>query len=146
MKKTIIDLFEEAVAKHADRTFLLEKRHGHFQSTSYAETRQQALEAGAGLAGLGVRAGDRVAILGEGSNRWIIAELGLLYAGAVSVPLSIKLEEDNDLLFRMHHADVRTIFVSKYQLPKIRRLRERLPELRHIIVMGHTPLEGGAGV
>ena len=143
MKKTIIDLFEEAVAKHADRTFLLEKRHGHFQSTSYAETRQQALEAGAGLAGLGIRAGDRVAILGEGSNRWIIAELGLLYAGAVSVPLSIKLEEDNDLLFRMHHADVRTIFVSKYQLPKIRRLREQLPELRHIIVMGHTPLEGG---
>ena len=66
-----------------------------------------------------------------------------LYAGAVSVPLSIKLEEDNDLLFRMHHADVRTIFVSKYQLPKIRRLREQLPELRHIIVMGHTPLEGG---
>ena len=143
MKKTIIDLFEEAAGTHADRTLLLEKRHGHYQSTSYAETRQQAIEVGAGLAGLGVKPGERVAILGEGSNRWIIAELGLLYAGAVSVPLSIKLEEDNDLLFRMHHADVRTIFVSKFQLPKIRRLRDRLSGLQRIVVMGHTPLEAG---
>lgn len=143
MKKTIIDLFEEAVSKHADRTLLLEKRHGHYQSTSYAETHRQAIEVGAGLASLGVKPGERVAILGEGSNRWIISELGLLYAGAVSVPLSIKLEQDNDLLFRLCHADATTIFVSKFQLPKIRRLRDRLPALQRIVVMGHIPLEAG---
>ena len=123
MKKTIIDLFEASVRKYGAKTFLLEKRHHKFEPTTYAETREQALEAGAGLAALGIRPGDKVAILAEGSNAWIISELGLFYAGAVSVPLSVKLEESNDLLFRMRHAEVKAVFVSKPQLPKIRRIR-----------------------
>ena len=59
---------------------------------------------------------------------------GLFYAGAISVPLSVKLEESNDLLFRLRHAEVKALFVSKQQLPKIRRIRAELPELELIIV------------
>lgn len=55
MKKTIIDLFESSVEKYGKKTFLLEKRHHAFQPTTYAETREQALEVGAGLASLGIR-------------------------------------------------------------------------------------------
>ena len=138
MKKTIIDLFEASVRKYGAKTFLLEKRHHKFEPTTYAETREQALEAGAGLAALGIRPGDKVAILAEGSNAWIISELGLFYAGAVSVPLSVKLEESNDLLFRMRHAEVKAVFVSKHQLPKIRRIRAGLPQLEQVIVLGHN--------
>ena len=143
MKKTIIDLFEDSVVKYGAKTFLLEKKHRAFEPTTYAETREQALETGAGLAAAGIRPGDKVAILSEGCNAWITSELGVFYAGAVSVPLSVKLEESNDLLFRMRHAEVRALFVSKYQLPKIRRIRAELPEVKHIIVIGHTPLEAG---
>lgn len=143
MKKTIIDLFEDSVAKYGAKTFLLEKRHRKFEPTTYAETREQAIEVGAGLASLGIRPQDKVAILAEGSNAWIISELGLFYAGAVSVPLSVKLEESNDLLFRLRHAEVRALFVSKYQLPKIRRIRQELPGVEHIVVFGHLPLEAG---
>ncbi len=143
MKKTIIDLFESSVAKYGDKTFLLEKRHHEFQPTTYAETKEQALEVGAGLASLGIRPKDKVAILGEGNNAWIISELGLFYAGAISVPLSVKLEESNDLLFRLRHAEVKALFVSKQQLPKIRRIREQIPQVEHIIVFGHIPLENG---
>ena len=92
---------------------------------------------------LGIRPGDKVAILAEGSNAWIISELGLFYAGAISVPLSVKLEESNDLLFRMRHAEVKAVFVSKHQLPKIRRIRAELPQLEQVIVLGHIPLESG---
>ena len=143
MKKTIIDLFESSVEKYGAKTFLLEKRHHKFEPTTYAETRELALETGAGLAAIGIRPKDKVAILSEGSNAWIISELGLFYAGAISVPLSVKLEESNDLLFRLRHAEVRAIFVSKYQLPKIRRIRAELPELEHVIVLGHIALEPG---
>ena len=136
MKRTIIDLFEESVAKYANKEFLLEKHNGKFEPTTYAETYNQALNIGAGLRTIGVAEGDRVSILAEGCNNWIISELGLLYAGAVSVPLSIKLEEANDLLFRLRHADVKVIFVSKYQLPKIRRIAGELSDLQHIIVWG----------
>ena len=143
MKKTIIDLFEDSVVKYGAKTFLLEKKHRAFEPTTYAETREQALETGAGLAAAGIRPGDKVAILSEGCNAWITSELGVFYAGAVSVPLSVKLEESNDLLFRMRHAEVRALFVSKYQLSKIRRIRAELPQVEHIIVIGHTPLEAG---
>ena len=47
MKKTIIDLFEDSVAKYGAKTFLLEKRHRKFEPTTYAETREQAIEVGA---------------------------------------------------------------------------------------------------
>jgi len=141
MKRTIIDLFEESVAKYGSKEFLLEKHNGKFEPTTYKESYDRAITIGAGLAAIGIERGDRVSILAEGCNNWIISELGLLYAGAVSVPLSIKLEEANDLVFRLRHADVRAIFVSSYQLPKVRRILAELPDLKHVIVWGDTALE-----
>lgn len=140
-KKTIIDLFEASVAEYGPKTFLLEKKTDKFEPTTYAETKDIALKTGAGLAALGIQPKQTVSILAEGCNDWITSELGLLYAGAISVPLSIKLEEANDLLFRLRHADVCAIFVSKNQLPKIRKIREQLPLLKHVIVFGNVELE-----
>ena len=140
MKKTIIDLFESSVERFGSKTFLLEKHDGAWLSTSYAQVREQALRIGAGLTARGIRPHDCVSILSEGRNAWIAAELGLLYAGGVSVPLSIKLEEAGDLLFRLRHADVRAIFVSVRQLPKIRSLRADLPLLELVVVF--DPAEG----
>ena len=128
--------FEESVAKYGEKEFLLEKQAGEFRPTSYNATKQKALAVGAGLVSLGVERNDRISILAEGCNNWIISELGLLYAGAISVPLSIKLEEANDLLFRMRHADVKFIFVSRYQLTKVRRVAKELPDLQYIVVWG----------
>ena len=142
-KKTIIDLFESSVEKYGGNTFLLEKGATEFEPTTYAEAREIALKTGAGLAALGIKPKQAVSILAEGCNAWITSELGLLYAGAISVPLSIKLEESTDLLFRLRHAEVCAIFVSRNQLPKIRRIREELPLLKHIIVWGDVELEEG---
>ena len=135
-KRTIIDLFEESVAKYGAKEFLLEKHNGKFEPTTYAESKVEALRIGAGLAALGIERGDRVAILAEGCNNWIISELGLLYAGAISVPLSIKLEEANDLMFRLKHSDSKLIFVSNHQLRKVRTIVNELPDLKHVIVWG----------
>ena len=114
MKRTIIDLFEESVGKYGAKEFLLEKHNGKFEPTTYNETKRRALRIGAGLTAMGIERGDRVSILAEGCNNWIISELGLLYAGAISVPLSIKLEESNDLLFRLRHSDAKLIFGAEH--------------------------------
>ena len=143
MKKTLIDLFESSVAKYGAKTFLLEKHDKPFEPLTYAETRVRAVETGAGLAALGIRPKDKIAILAEGCNDWIVSELGIFYAGGVSVPLSVKLEESDDLLFRLRHAEARALFVSKLQLPKIRRIREQLPAVEHIVVLGHIELQHG---
>ena len=41
MKRTIIDLFEESVAKYGSKEFLLEKHNGKFEPTTYAETKRR---------------------------------------------------------------------------------------------------------
>ena len=134
-KKTIIDLFESSAKRFPSNPFLWEKTGKRFEPTTYAEVRDLVYEEGAGLISLGVRKGDNMALLSEGRNAWIIGELAMFYAGATNVPLSIKLEEANDLLFRLVHADVKYIMVSGQQLKKIRAIKDKLPAVRKIIVL-----------
>lgn len=134
MKKTLIDLFEASVARFPDNTFLLEKTTDTFRPTTYKEVKEQVYALGAGLQALGVEKGDHVALLSEGRNAWIIGELAMFYAGAVNVPLSIKLEESNDLLFRLIHSETKYIMVSAGQLKKIRNIAGQLPDVKNIIV------------
>lgn len=135
MKKTIIDLFETSVEKYPRNTFLLEKSDGKFRPTTYTEVHKQVYRLGAGLQALGVKKGDTMALLSEGCNLWVISELAMFYAGAINVPLSIKLEESNDLFFRLQHGDVKYVIVSSSQLKKIRQIKDRLPLLKQVIVL-----------
>ncbi|NMB37133.1 MAG: AMP-binding protein [Bacteroidales bacterium] len=139
MKKTIIDHFEQAVAQFPDNTYLLENKTGTFEPTTYKQTRDAAYKFGAGLVLEGVKPKDNVAILAEGCNMWIISELGMFYAGGVSVPLSVKLEESNDLLFRLIHGDVKYIITSSRQLNKIRLIRDQLPLVKKVFIL--DPIE-----
>lgn len=134
-KKTLIDLFEDSVGKFSENTFLLEKRDGAFKPTTYSETKLIAQQFGAGLCSIGFRRKSNASILSEGRNLWIIGELAIFYAGGVNVPLSIKLEESSDLLFRLIHAEVELIIVSERQLPKIRSIKSSLPLLKHIVIL-----------
>ena len=140
MKKTLVDLFEESVRLYPNNTFLLEKtdKNEGFKPTTYAQVKELVYRLGAGFQALGVKKGDNMALLSEGCNMWVIGELAMFYAGAVNVPLSIKLEESNDLLFRLVHGDVKYIFVSNYQLKKIRAIKDKLPEVKKIIVFGNA--------
>ena len=134
MKKTLVDLFEESVKLYPNNTFLLEKTGKVFEPTTYTQVKEKVYQLGAGLQALGVKKGDSMALLSEGRNWWIIGELAMFYAGAMNVPLSIKLEESNDLLFRLVHGDVKFIMVSGTQLKKIRLIKEQLPEVQKVIV------------
>ena len=135
MKKTLVDLFEESVAKYPSNVFLKEKIGSEWMDTTYAQVRDQVYEIGAGLVKLGVQPKDNMSLLSEGRNLWIISELAMFYAGAANVPLSIKLEESNDLTFRLKHSDTKYIMVSKTQLPKIRRIIDELPLVEKVIVL-----------
>ena len=134
MKKTLVDLFEESVRKYPNNTFLLEKTDKVFEPTTYTQVKEKVYQLGAGLQALGVKKGDNMALLSEGRNMWVIGELAMFYAGAVNVPLSIKLEESNDLLFRLIHGDVKYVMVSGTQLKKVRTIIDQLPEVKKVIV------------
>ena len=138
-RTTIIDFVEKYVAEFADNTFLWEKIGDVWEPTTYSETLRQAYRIGAGLMALGVQKGEKVSYLSEGRNLWVIGELGVLYAGAVNVPLSIKLEEANDLVFRIRHSDSKYVVTSKFQLPKIRKILPECPLVEKVIVFDEIP-------
>ena len=137
MKNTLVDLFETAVNSFPQNSFLFEKTGNKYIETTYAQTRQLVYRLGAGLKALGVQKGEHIALLSEGRSVWIIGELAMFYAGAVNVPLSVKLEETNDLLFRLEHSDCQYILVSGGQLGKIRAIKDKLPKLKQIVVFDH---------
>ncbi|MBE6240987.1 MAG: long-chain fatty acid--CoA ligase [Bacteroidales bacterium] len=133
---TIIDFVEKYVAKFSRNPFLWEKNldTNEWEPTTYEETLKQAKRIAAGLMALGVEKGDKISYLCEGRNMWVIGELGVLFAGAVNVPLSIKLEEANDLVFRVKHSDSKYVITSKFQLPKIRKILPECPMVEKVIV------------
>lgn len=134
MRPTIIDFFNASVEKYAQNPFLWEKTKSVYEPTTYLETKQQAHILAAGLIKIGVKPGDKIALLSEGRNAWIIGELGILHTGAINVPLSIKLEESNDLIFRIKHSESKYILVSGGQLKKIKAIAAQLTDVKQIIV------------
>ena len=132
---TIIDFVEQYTHQYSERTFLREKIDGVWTETTFRETREEAYRIGAGLVQLGLQKGDKVSLLSQGRNLWITSELGILYAGGVNVPLSIKLIESTDLLFRIQHSESRFVIVSEQQLPKIRGIIDQCPKVEKIIVL-----------
>ena len=138
-RTTIIDFVEKYTHEYSEMTFLREKVDGVWTETSFRETREEAYRIGAGLVQLGLHKGDKVSLLSQGRNLWITSELGILYAGGVNVPLSIKLTESTDLLFRIQHSDSRFVVVSEQQLPKIRSIIGECPKVEKVIVLDPLP-------
>ena len=134
-RTTIIDFVEQYTREYSSLTFLREKVDGVWKETSFEETREESYRIGAGLMQLGLKKGDKVALLSQGRNLWITSELGILYAGGVNVPLSIKLTESTDLLFRIQHSDSRYVIVSEQQLGKIRNIIADCPKVEKVIVL-----------
>ena len=135
-KITIIDFVEKYVAKYSKNPFLWEKNldTNQWESTTYEETLAKAKRIAAGLMALGVQKGEKISYLSEGRDMWVIGEIGVLYAGAVNVPLSIKLGETNDLVFRVKHSDSKYVITSKFQLPKVRAILPECPMVEKVII------------
>lgn len=139
---TIIDLLERSCRKFPQHAYLWEKQDGKYRSVTYMETRQEVRKVAAGLMAAGLEKGERVALLSEGCNDWVYAELGILYAGGVNVPLSIKLTE-SELIFRIVHAEARFLIVSDHYLETVRKIETKIPAIEKIFVIRHSSAEGG---
>lgn len=147
--KTIITFFEESVKKFGDEIYMLEKKDGEYRGATYKEIQELSQQFGAGLISMGIKKEDRIGLISEGCNNWIISELGILYAGAINVPLSVKLEEPSDVEFRLDHSGAKMVIASQSQLKKIRAIKSNLKALETVILLNpetdHEEKEIGFG-
>ncbi len=134
-EKTIPNLFEECALKYPGNTILWEHDGTKYQPTTYSELKSQVYDFAAGLMALGLKKGERVALVAEGRNDWLIAELAILYCGAINVPISVKIDELNDLKFRLAHSECKFVVVSRNHARKIKEIKNDLPELELTILL-----------
>jgi len=130
--KSLIQFFEENVEKFSNNVYLWEKPNDKYEGTTYSQTRKQVYEFAAGLIQLGIKKGDRISLISEGRNSWVIGELGILYTGAMNVPLSVKLNPD-EIKFRINHSESRMIMVSSIQAVKVKEVINDCPSIEKII-------------
>jgi long-chain acyl-CoA synthetase len=140
MKRTIPDLFEESVKKYHNNVLVWEKpiNSNKYEGISYSSIHEKVYQFSIGLMDLGLKKGDRVALLAEGRSEWLISELACLYLGIIDVPLSVKLNEPEELKFRINHSGCSWIITSGRQLNKIRDISKELQDSKGVIVMGAT--------
>ena len=117
--KSLIRFFEESVEKFESNVYLWEKPQDKYEGTTFGETRKQVYEFAAGLIKMGIKKGDRLSLISEGRNNWVIGELGILYTGAVNVPLSVKLTPE-EIKFRINHSGSRMVLASSIQAIKLK--------------------------
>ena len=134
-ERTLPRLFEDSVKAYPGNVLIWEKNGERYEPTTYAEMRVFVHRFAAGLMSLGLGRGDRAALISEGRREWIVSELGILFSGAVNVPISVKVDELGDLKFRLAHSGCRLAVVSRSQLGKIRQVRKDLPELAMTVVL-----------
>ena len=140
-RPTIIDYVEKYTRQYADHVYLREKVNGKWLEITQEQTRNEAYRIGAGLISLGVKKGDKIALLSESRAMWILAEIGALYAAAIDVPLSVNLGEGKDLVFRINHSESKWIFVSGNHLPRIRAILDQCPDVEKVIVFDDTAFD-----
>jgi len=131
---TLIQLFEESVKKYPNNPYLLQKKEGAYQPETYVQVRERVYQFAAGLISLGVKKGDRLALLSEGRNDWVVSELGIMYTGAINVPLSVRLEPA-DIGFRLRHSGTKMIVVSGNHAAKMEGLKDEIDSLEKVIIL-----------
>jgi long-chain acyl-CoA synthetase len=134
-ERTLPRLFEESVKAYPGNVLIWEKAGERYEPTTYAQMRDLVHAFAAGMMSLGLRRGDRAALISEGRRDWVVSELGILFTGAVNVPVSVKVDELGDLKFRLAHSGCRLAVVSRSQLGKIRQVRKDLPDLVTTVVL-----------
>ena len=142
MARTLIRLFLDTVATwHKPAQFLRRRQEG-WEAISAERALADVESLALGLGHLGIRRGDRVALLSENRYEWAVSDLAVVGIGAVTVPIyaTLTLEQCRHILA---DSGARAVIVSNAaQLAKIRALRPGLPHLEAVIPMDAVPPEG----
>src|SRR5258707_230073 len=109
--RNIAEAFRRQAERLGPQVAVRYKRGGSWKDLTWSDYRADVLACAAALVEAGVRPGDRVGLLGENRVEWMIADLGILTAGGVTVSPHAALSA-RQIHFQMHDAGARWLFVS----------------------------------
>ena len=133
--ETLNQLFFDAVDRYSSkRAALRYKAGGTWHDITHADVAQRVKQTSLGLAALGVRAGDRVAILSGNRPEWAIADFACLAARCVDVPIYPTLPAKQAAYILRDSGAVAVFVEDRAQYEKVAETRGEMPDLRHVIL------------
>ena len=140
ISSTVAALPASAAERFADRLATRYKIGDEWQELSYAEVGKAIEEVALGLASLGIEPGDRVCLLANTRVEWTLASYGISAAGGVVVPIYPTNSPKECEWVAGNSGAKAVICEDEGQRQKIDEVRERLPDLEHVV-----GIEEGAG-
>jgi long-chain acyl-CoA synthetase len=132
---TLADLLPKAAERYGSEPAVTYKDGGTWVSRSFEDVRDTVRSLALGLIELGVAKGDKVSILGNTRPEWTYFDFAALSVGAVVVPI-YQTNSPEECQYVLENSDAKVVIVEDdEQLEKIRRVRDQLPLLEHVIRM-----------
>ncbi|HEU4599206.1 MAG TPA: AMP-binding protein, partial [Solirubrobacterales bacterium] len=133
--KTIADLLPRATELYGPKVAVRYKEGDEWLSRTFADVLEIVRPLALGLAELGIQKGDRVAILGNTRPEWTYFDFAALSIGAVVVPI-YQTNSPEECRYVLDNSDSKVVVVEDgEQLEKVRQVRDRLPQLEHVVLM-----------
>jgi long-chain acyl-CoA synthetase len=131
---TIVELFLEAVDRFGSSTALRYREASGWRDIPYEEVERRVGAVVGGLGALGLKRGDRAAILSTNRPEWAFSDYGCLCAGVVAVPIYPTLTAPQ-VRYLFNDSGARLAFVAdRSQLDKVLEIRAECPALEWIVV------------
>ena len=132
----LVSVFEATARRRGAAAAVHHKKNGKWESVSWSELARRARDVSDGLAAAGIQPGDRVAIIGETNLEWILADLGILGAGAITVTI-YQSNLPHECHYILENSGAKLVFCdTELQAAKINEVRGKLPELKGIVCAG----------
>ncbi|MGZ5498691.1 MAG: AMP-dependent synthetase/ligase [Candidatus Aminicenantales bacterium] len=139
---TLCRLFLDSCRTYKKPGRMTFKRDGVWEKISTDEVETTVRHLSLGFQALGLKPGDRLAILSENRPEWVMADFAALAAGGVTVPIYTSLLPDQ-VRFILSDAGAKIVVCSDLEMwGKIAAVRNALPELERVIVIEGDPPAG----
>ncbi len=132
---TIAELLPRAVTSFGEHVAIRHKQGGAWLDVTYAELGEIVEEIALGLLDLGIQPGERVCILAGTRPEWTYADLAITAAGAVVVPVYQTNSPEECHWVISDSGACAIVCENAEQLTKVAAVRDRLPELRTVVVI-----------
>ncbi|MGL4545671.1 MAG: AMP-binding protein [Plesiomonas sp.] len=117
LKQQPLEMLYYWEAHRPDETYLRQPVNRQFHCYSWREVGRQARVMASALRGLGLTAGDRVALLSKNCAEWFIADLAMMMGGFVSVPIYPTANTET-IRYVLEHSESKAIFIGKLDHPE----------------------------
>ena len=111
--------------------------YGDFRRQTYQEMGERIGRLASGLAGLGVRPGDTVAVMDWDSHRYLECFFAVPMMGAVLHTINIRLSPEQ-ILYTINHAEDDVILVNTEFLPILETIRDRIEPVKKLVLLNDT--------